>query len=354
VAVLVLSAGCSTSSPAATPPHTSTAGPTRSGVTTLDLGSPAPVFGERIATVYYPADPGTWPVTRSSATTRPRPSRSRSRHPAARYNTTTSVDGTRRPASKKGHVPIVLFSTLRRRAPLILEPAHGIARGDVVVSRRLISSAGWAGRSWGPKRNRLRHSTRRYAVVARRHRTGFLADDSVLFGVADPHRVAPSAIGRGWTAFDALDTPAVATAIGWAPVAPGGDNRRGSRYVESAPRAIQVVRCLGQAHLRLVPRPEIAGRDLRRGTQHYTDICSGQGGGRPHRYAISHPSSRRRWPKLGINGCQKSDSHPSASGDRPVLHSLRLKDQFDGEGQATIPLPLPISSRASRSPSHIG
>ena len=50
---------------------------------------------------------------------------------------------------------------------------------------------------------------------------------SVLPGVADPAEVA--AVGHsagGGTAFDALDGPAVATAVGWAPVAPAGRPRR--------------------------------------------------------------------------------------------------------------------------------
>src|SRR5271165_5321077 len=58
VAVLVLSAtGCSATSPAAAPPPYQHRGPAPVGVTTLDLGSAGPVFGERLATVYYPADP---------------------------------------------------------------------------------------------------------------------------------------------------------------------------------------------------------------------------------------------------------------------------------------------------------
>src|ERR1700722_1559476 len=93
VAVLVLSAGCSTSSPAAGPPRYQHRGPDPVGVTTLDLGSAGPVFGERMATVYYPADPSTVAghprFSYNEASTLPK---SLQGILPARYNTTTSLD----------------------------------------------------------------------------------------------------------------------------------------------------------------------------------------------------------------------------------------------------------------------
>ena len=137
VAALVLSAGCSSSSPAAAPPRYQHRGPDPVGVTTLDLGSAGPVFGERLATVYYPADPSTLAghprFSYNEASTLPK---SVQGILPAKYNTTTTVDAYTDAPAQEGALPDrALQPRLRGRAPLLLDLLTGIASwGYVVVS----------------------------------------------------------------------------------------------------------------------------------------------------------------------------------------------------------------------------
>ena len=228
---LVLAAGCSggagPDTTATQPPPYAHHGPDTVGVATLDLGSAGPVFGERYATVYYPAVNG--PAARypqfsySEASTLPTALQGIL---PAKYNTTTTVDAyVGPPASTKGPFPIVLFS-------------HGYGGERLYYSNLLTGIA-----SWGYVVVSADYLERGLAAQALNVTTSpTAAQDSAvmqssltaveaasadpsspLHGVADPKQVA--AVGHsagGGTAFDALDSPAVATAVGWAPEPPTG------------------------------------------------------------------------------------------------------------------------------------
>jgi hypothetical protein len=167
---------------------------------------------------------------------------------------------------------------------------------------------------------------------------------SVLDGVADPHRVA--AVGHsagGQTAFDALRNPVVATAIGWAPVAPVGTpsdkpvmliGAEGDQVVP--PASVKRTYDSFRGPKTLV---EISGE----GHNTYTDICVGiRAGGGLISYAISHHLVTPALGRLGINGCQRSDIAPQRFWPVVQYYTVfQLKNQFGASGQISIPTPTP-------------
>ncbi len=111
---MVVLAGCSSSGPATSTstPSYQHSGPNAVGVTTLDLGSAGPVFGERLATVYYPAAAATFAshpkFSYTEASTLPTAFQA---VVPPQYNPMTTVDAyTDAPGSTNGPYPVVLFS----------------------------------------------------------------------------------------------------------------------------------------------------------------------------------------------------------------------------------------------------
>ena len=345
---LMVLAGCSSSSPAASSPQYQRRGPDPVGVTTLDLGSAGAVFGERLATVYYPADPSTlaghpkFGYTEASTL----PTSVQGILPP-KFNTTTTVDGyTNAPASKTGPYPIVLFSHGYGGERLDYSTLlTGIAAwGYVVVSADYLER-GLAAQVLGSKTKPT--AAQDTAIMNSSLRAVELASSqasSVLHGVADPHRVA--AVGHsagGGTAFDALDSPAVTTAVGWAPVAPVGTpstkpvmliGAEGDQVVP--PASVKRTYDSFRGPKALV---EISGE----GHNTYTDICVGiRDGGGLISYAIAHHLVSASLAKLGINGCQPSDIAPQRFWPIVQYYTVfQLKNQFDGKGQAAVPSPAP-------------
>ena len=352
VAATALAAGCSSSSTptttSTTPPPYAHQGPDAVGVTTLDLGSAGPVLGERLATVFYPAD-----AARLSG--HPRFSYTEaSTLPAAlqgilpaRYNTTETVDASvGPPASAKGPFPVVLFS-------------HGYGGERLYYSHLLAGIA-----SWGYVVVSADYLERGLAAQALKlTTTPSAAQDSAvmdssltavehassdpsspLSGVADPKQVA--AVGHsagGETAFNALAAPAVRTAVGWAPVRP-----------TAAPSAKPVM-LIGAEGDTVVPPAqvratyasfrgpkalvEISGE----GHNTYTDICTGiRSGGGLIGYAISAGFVSSSLAKLGINGCQANNPAPERFWPIVQYYTvIQLENQLGGDASATIPSPAP-------------
>jgi Chlorophyllase enzyme len=300
-------------------------------VTTLDLGSAGPVFGERLATVYYPADPASlsghprFSYTEASTL----PPADRGLVPPA-FNTTTTVDAyTDAPASKRGPYPIVLFS-------------HGYGGERLYYSTLLTGIAAQVLASKTKPPPALDTSIMQSSLTAAEQASA--QGSSVLHGVADPNKVA--AIGHsagGQTAFDALDRPAVTTAVGWAPVAPVGTP------------SDKPVMLIGAEGDQVVPPgsvkhtydsfhgPKVLVEISGEGHNTYTDICVGiRSGGGLISFAIAHHLVTASLGRLGINGCQKSDIAPQRFWPIVQFYSvLQLKNQFDGNGRATIPTPAP-------------
>src|ERR1700689_483392 len=112
VAFTLLVAGCSTStSPSNAGPNVARPGPYAVGATTLDLGS-AGRLGERLATVFYPADASKLAghALFSYKLAAPLPQALVAIVPA-KFNATVTVDAhVDAPGSSAGPFPIVLFS----------------------------------------------------------------------------------------------------------------------------------------------------------------------------------------------------------------------------------------------------
>jgi dienelactone hydrolase len=348
VVALTLLAGCSSGSSSASSPQYQRRGPDPVGVTALDLGSAGPEFGERLATVYYPADPSTVAghpkFGYTEASTLPK---SVQGIIPAKFNTTTTVDAyTGAPASKSGPYPVVLFSHGYAGERLYYSTLlTGIAAwGYVVVSADYLER-GLAAQVLGTKTKptaALDSSIMQASLTAVERASSQVG--SVLHGVADPHRVA--AVGHsagGQTAFDALAGPAVATAIGWAPVAPAGTpsdkpvmliGAEGDQVVPPA----SVMRTYDSFR---GPRTlvEISGA----GHNTYTDICVGiRAGGGLISYAISQHLISPSLGRLGINGCQTSDIAPQRFWPIVQYYTVfQLKNQFGGSALTSIPTPIP-------------
>ena len=150
---------------------------------------------------------------------------------------------------------------------------------------------------------------------------------SPLHGVADSHKVA--AVGHsagGQTAFDALNDPRVAMAVGWAPVGPSGPPSHKPVTIIGALQDVALTPATLTAEFHKFPGPtkfvEISGE----GHNTYTDICTSirQGSGGLVGFAMSAPSDQ---PAAGQAGRQRMHrpEHPRRAvlADRAVLHRGR-------------------------------
>lgn len=330
IGVAMLASACSDlDSTSATPSTASTPqyqhfGPHRVSVTTLDLGSAGPILGERLATVYYPTNSQqsrdicekTFSYTESQTL----PAALQSVLPE-KYNTTQVVPDTRLGCNgeglpaESGHFPIVLFSHGFGGERLYYSNLlTGIASwGYVVVSadyleRGLASQALKGVPKSSPALDRSIMLSSLDAVT-----TASSSKTSVLSGSVNAHLVA--ALGHsagGRTAFDALNSPRISTAIGWAPVAPSGAPAKKPTMIIGATKDTAVPRATVTSTYKSFPAPksliEIGGF----GHNTYTDICVGirQGGGLIN-FAVANHFTTPQLAALGINGCQMSDLSPT-------------------------------------------
>jgi dienelactone hydrolase len=343
--MVVVMAGCGSGAAPTTSstPAYQSHGPHPVGVTTLDLGS-AGSLGERQATVFYPADPAT-------ASSHPRfsyteastlPTALQSILPAA-YNTTTTIDAYADAPGSGGHYPLVLFSHGFGGQRLYYSNLlAGVASwGYVVVSADYLER-GLAAQALGLKATptaAFDRSIMLASLTATESMSGNAA--SVLHGTADPSRVA--AVGHsagGGTAFNALDDPRVATAIGWAPVAPTGTPSDKPVMLIGAEGDKAVLPGTVAHEYAAFPGPKALVEISGEGHNTYTDICAGirQGGGLIS-YAVSHHLVSASLAALGINGCQAKDLAPERFWPIVQYYTVfQLKSVF-GHGSRTVPVP---------------
>ena len=185
------------------------------------------LLGERLATVYYPAD-------RASASGHPRfsyteastlPTALQPILPAA-YNTTTTIDAYTDAPGSGGPYPVVLFS-------------HGFGGERLYYSNLLAGMASWgyvvvsadylerglAAQALGPQVHPHRGLRPvHHARLARRRRDGVGQPASVLHGTADPSKVA--AVGHS-AGGGRPSTPS--TTRGWPPPSAGPRSPRPAR-----------------------------------------------------------------------------------------------------------------------------
>ena len=344
-------AACSSSnSPAAvttsSTPQYQRHGPFVVGVTTLDLGSAGPVYGERLATVYYPGalKGGEAPPHFSYTEAQTLPAALQGVLPA-RYNTIQTTDAYQGiPGSSKGPFPVVLFSHGFGGERLYYSNLlTGIASwGYVVVSADYLEHGLASQAISGAPKPTTTHDAATLAASLAAVKLAGAKTGSPLHGVVDSTRVAAAGHSAGGgTAFNALATPKVATAVGWAPVPP------------SAPGSSKPVMLIGaEGDTAVLPTSvkqtyqsfrgpksliEIGGE----GHNTYTDICVGirQGGGLIN-FAVANHFTTPQLAKLGINGCQAKDPAPQRFWPIVQYYTVfQLKSVFGGNPSATVPVP---------------
>lgn len=348
IALTVVVAGCS-SSPATSSggPKFAGTGPYAVGVTTLDLGS-AGKLGERLATVFYPADA-------SKAAAHPQFSYKLSDPlPQAivaivptKFNATVTVNAhVDAPGSGAGPFPIVLFS-------------HGFGASRLYYSHILTGIA-----SWGfvvvaadyLERGLLAQATNSKipdspALDLRIMFSSLTATESAsarrsspLYHVANPSKVA--AVGHsagGQTAFDALNDQRVAMAVGWAPVGPSGPPSHKPVMIigEQEDVALTPATLTGEFHK--FPGPttfiEVSGE----GHNTYTDICTSirAGNGGLVGFAISLHLISTELAKLAVNGCTAKNLPPTRFW--PIVQDYTVAALRHGLGIDDTPTPGPAS-----------
>ena len=285
-------------------------GPYPVGVTTLDLGTSGTPLGERLATVFYPADP------------------SARRHPLFTYKVgdplpqglvaivpskfdppIATVARRDAPGSSQGPFPIVLFS-------------HGLGASRLYYSHELAGIA-----SWGfvvvsadyLERGLLAQATHSSVVDSPSTdlRTMFssltateaASDDSSspLHGTADARRVA--AVGHsagGQTAFDALDDPRVRTAVGWAPVGPSLAPSKKPVTIIGALHDVALTPGTLTREYHAFPGATTFVEVSNEGHNTFTDLCPSirAGGGGLVGFAISLHLISGFLAQLAVNGCE--------------------------------------------------
>jgi dienelactone hydrolase len=346
VAVGAVLAGCSASAPSTQAgPNLARPGPYAVGVTTLDLGS-AGTYGERLATVFYPADASKvagHPVF-SYKLADPLPHALLAIIPA-KYDATVTVDAhVGVPGSPRGPFPIVLFS-------------HGFGASRLYYSHVLTGIA-----SWGfvvvsadyLERGLLAEATQRNVTdtPAQDLRTMFSSltatetasaqRSSPLHGVANPHKVA--AVGHsagGQTAFDALNDRRVTMAVGWAPVGPSGPPSHKPVMIIGEDQDIALTKATLTGEFHKFPGPttfvEISGE----GHNSYTDICTSirQGNGGLIGFAMSLHLVSQELAKLAVNGCTAQNIPPQRFW--PIVQYYTVAALRNGLGIGTTPVPGP-------------
>ena len=315
VACALLVTGCSSSTPAATP-NFAHVGPYAVGVATFDLGSAGPALGERLATVFYPADASELaghPLF-SYDLEAPLPAALTAIVPT-KFNAVFTVDAhVDAPGSPHGPFPIVLFS-------------HGFGASRLYYSHLLTGIA-----SWGFVVVSADYLERGLLAEATNHVTDSPARDlqtmfdsltatelasatpsSPLHGVADPHKVG--AVGHsagGQTAFDALEDPRVDVAVGWEPVGPSGPPAHKPAMIIGDTGDVALTPATLTGEFNKFPGPtnfiEVSGE----GHDTYTDICTSirNGGGGLVGFAESVHLVSPSLAKLANNGCTTKDLPP--------------------------------------------
>ncbi|HLX88084.1 MAG TPA: hypothetical protein VKR22_06470 [Acidimicrobiales bacterium] len=304
-------------------------------MTTLDLG-PDGSYGERLATVYYPADPaGLAGHTHFSyRDADPLPAALTAIVPA-KYNATVSTSAwSEAPGSTAGPFPAVLFSHGFGASRLYYSNLlTGIASwGFVIVSadyteRGLVAQAENKTSGDSPA---LDSSVMSSSLTALEQASSDTT--SVLHGLVDEGKIA--AVGHsagGGTAFDALSDPRIATAVGWAPVGPSGSYSHKPVVIIGGLDDIALTPSILKSEYQHFPGPttwvEVAGA----GHDTFTDICTqirGGGGGGLVGFALSLHLVSGELAKLAVNGCQANNLTPARF--LPVAQAYTVAALRDG------------------------
>ena len=317
IALALGAAACSSSSPGASAStDLARPGPYPVGVTTLDLGS-AGRFGERMATVFYPADAA---KTAGHALFRykladPLPPAIVSIVPA-KFNSTVTVDArVDAPGSRAGPFPIVLFSHGFGASRLYYSHIlTGIASwGFVVVSADYLERGLYAQASNSTVKDTPQQDLHTMFSSLTATETAASHASSPLYRIANARKIA--AVGHsagGQTAFDALNDPRIATAVGWAPVGPSATYAKKPVMIIGEDQDVALTKPTLTKEYNAFRGPttflEVSGE----GHNTYTDICTSirQGNGGLVGFAISLHLVTTELAKLAVNGCTTKNLPP--------------------------------------------
>lgn len=371
-AVAMVGAGCgssNSSAPTTTVAKVTTAstpaygspGPYVTGETTIDLGIASPVYGERFATVFYPSS-----MSAAQAATEAQFSYTQAQTlPAAaqgllppKYNLTTTVPAyPNAPASTAGPFPVVLFDFGASGQRLFYSNLlSGIASwGYVVVAadyfEHSIASQVLAATSKqaAPAKTPAARATAAALDLSVMYSsldaaiTASSDPSSVLHGTVNASEVAT--IGHsagGQTAFDALRSPRITTAIGWSPVGPLGP---------ASSKPVMIIRPAGDKVITSAwVDPEYAAfsgpksyvEPAEGGHNTYTDLCVViRNGGGLIQYAIAAHFVTPKLAQLGFNGCEANDVAPPLFWQIVQYYTVFQLRAYLGGQAKTVPVPAP-------------
>ena len=337
--------GCSSAPSSSAPADLARPGPDAVGVTTLDLGADGSL-GERLATVYYPADRDkvAGHARFSYRLSAPLPAAVTAIVPP-RFDALVTTDAhVGVPGAPGGPFPVVLFS-------------HGFGASRLYYSHLLVGMASWgfvvvsadylergllsqATHSTVPDSPALDLRVMFASLAAAEHAAS--ERSSPLHHLLDTHEIA--AVGHsagGQTAFDALDDPRVKTAVGWAPVGPSDGYARKPVTIIGEQYDIALTPATLTREFHRFPGPTTYLQVSGEGHNTYTDICTSirAGGGGLVGFAISLHLVSQELAKLAVNGCTAANLPPSRFW--PVVQSMTVAALRSGLGLpgATAPGP---------------
>jgi dienelactone hydrolase len=164
---------------------------------------------------------------------------------------------------------------------------------------------------------------------------------SVLRGTVDPKEVA--AIGHslgGLTAFDALNSSRVRTAIGWSPVGPLGPPSNKPVMIIHPTGDDVVTTSLVDSEYRAFPGPKSLVQPSGSGHDAYTDTCAviRQGGGLIQ-YAVANHFITATLAKLAFSGCLAKDVAPQRFWKVVQYYTVFELRARLGAGPTAVPVP---------------
>jgi dienelactone hydrolase len=320
-------------------------GPYKVGYTTLQLP-------DRAVAVWYPADPaavvGKPKATYNQAT--PLPANLKSLVPA-KYNTVVTMDAYSGVAAdtKQGPYPVVLFSHGAGGYRLVNSALDvGIASwGYVVVSvdyfeRGLLQQVTHKVYPNDPTRDpRLMLAS--LDLVERDNTT----PGSLLYGIVDGKHVG--AVGHsagGRTAFDALNDPRVAVAIGWAPVGPTGKPAAKPTMIIGASGDIALTPARLATEYASFPAPKRRVEIEAGGHNSFSDVCTViRAGGGLVEFARQNHLVADNLLGLALNGCKSTDIMPEQFW--PIVQHFTVAELRSVFGQDPQPVGLGDSITAA-------
>jgi dienelactone hydrolase len=229
-----------------------------------------------------------------------------------------------------GPFPVLLFSHgfgAYRMANSAL--TAGIASWGVVVasvdySERGIQTQVTGGAKADPARDKRLMLESLELVIAASNETG-----SPLNGIVDGSKVASAGHSAGGgTAFNALNDPRIAVAIGWAPVGPSGKPANKPTMIIGAEKDSGITPADLKELYASFPEPKRRVEVVNAGHNTFTDVCNViRGGGGLIEFARKNKLVSEGLLRLALNGCAQADLAPNEF--FPVVQHFTVAEMRD-------------------------